>query len=46
LPVLRQKLEAYTAQLRDGLDETSSVMRLSALVPEFKRPQAAMRAAG
>jgi len=46
LPVLKGELDTYTAQLRSGLDETSAVMRLSALVPEFKRPQDTLKAVG
>jgi O-antigen biosynthesis protein WbqV len=46
LPVLQQDLESYAVELRNGLDDAESVIRLSTLVPEFKRPDQEMKQAG
>jgi O-antigen biosynthesis protein WbqV len=46
LPFLKRELEVYSTQLRDGMDETRSVGRLSDLVPEFIRPQQELKRVG
>ncbi|MDR3424239.1 MAG: nucleoside-diphosphate sugar epimerase/dehydratase [Alphaproteobacteria bacterium] len=46
LPFLQEELNGYDTRLRQGLDEDQSVAKLSALVPEFKRPQEALQKVG
>jgi O-antigen biosynthesis protein WbqV len=46
LTILREELQSYGTQLHRGLDENSSLLRLSKFVPEFKRVSKALKAAG
>ena len=46
LAFLQEQLNDYFMRLREGLNEDDSVAKLSELVPEFKRPQQQMQAAG
>ncbi|MDR3448383.1 MAG: nucleoside-diphosphate sugar epimerase/dehydratase [Alphaproteobacteria bacterium] len=46
LSVLQDQFADYEANLRDGISETESVLRLGMLVPEFQRGGVPLKAAG